>query len=74
MVVVPGVKIGEGAVIAAGAVVCKDVPPLAVMGGSPAKVIKYRDAMHYTRLKNNGCITMRMKMAKDSQWILREEL
>ncbi len=39
-VVLPGVTIGEWAVVAAGAVVTKDVEPYAVMGGVPAKVIK----------------------------------
>jgi acetyltransferase-like isoleucine patch superfamily enzyme len=37
-----GITIGNGAVIAAGAVVVKDVPPYAIVGGNPAKVIKYR--------------------------------
>ncbi|MDP7187819.1 MAG: CatB-related O-acetyltransferase [Candidatus Poseidoniia archaeon] len=37
-----GVHIGDGAVVAAGAVVVKDVPPYAVVGGVPAKIIKYR--------------------------------
>lgn len=37
-----GITIGDGAVVAAGAVVTKDVPPYAVVGGVPAKIIKYR--------------------------------
>lgn len=40
--VMSGVHIGQGAVVAAGAVVTKDVPPYAIVGGVPAKVIKYR--------------------------------
>lgn len=40
--VLSGVHIGQGAVIAASSVVTKDVPPYAIVGGVPAKVIKYR--------------------------------
>lgn len=40
--ILSGVTIGQGAVIAAGSVVTKDVPPYAVVGGVPAKIIKYR--------------------------------
>lgn len=40
--IMSGVHIGQGAVIAAGAVVTKDIPPYAIVGGVPAKVIKYR--------------------------------
>ncbi|TNE65696.1 MAG: CatB-related O-acetyltransferase [Alphaproteobacteria bacterium] len=37
-----GVKIGTGAIVAAHSVVVKDVPPYAIVGGNPAKVLKYR--------------------------------
>lgn len=42
-IVLPGVTIGEGAVVAAGAVVTKDVEPWTVVGGNPAKFIKKRE-------------------------------
>lgn len=42
--IMSGVHIGQGAIVAAGAVVTKDVPPYAIVGGVPAKVIKYRFA------------------------------
>jgi len=42
--ILPGVTVGHGAVVAAGAVVTKDVPPLTVVGGVPAKAIGLRNA------------------------------
>jgi maltose O-acetyltransferase len=41
-IILKGVTIGTGAVVAAGAVVTKDVPDYAIVGGNPAKIIKYR--------------------------------
>lgn len=40
--ILSGVTINQGAVVAAGSVVTKDVPPYAIVGGNPARVIKYR--------------------------------
>lgn len=59
--IVPGVTIGEGAVIAMGAVVTKDVPKYAVVGGNPAKVIKYRNIEKYNKLKADGNIYLKLK-------------
>lgn len=42
VVILPGVKIGRGAVVAAGAVVTKDVEPFSIVGGVPAKKIGTR--------------------------------
>lgn len=42
VIILRGVNIGDGAILAAGAVVTKDVPPYAVVGGVPAKILKYR--------------------------------
>lgn len=43
VIVLPGRTIGEGAVVGAGSVVTKDVPPFAVVGGNPAKILRMRD-------------------------------
>lgn len=51
VIVLPGVTIGEGAIIGAGAVVSKDIPDLAIAVGNPIRVIKYRDSEHYNALK-----------------------
>lgn len=54
VMILGGVTIGEGAVIQAGSVVCKDIPPLAIAGGHPAIAFKYRDKLHYDGLKAEG--------------------
>ena len=46
-IVLPGVTIGEGAVIASGAIVTKDVDPYSIVGGVPAKVIGQREQKKY---------------------------
>lgn len=40
-IILPGVKIGRGAIVSAGSVVCEDVPAMTIVRGNPAKVIKY---------------------------------
>lgn len=41
-IIMPGVKIGHGAVVGANAVVTRDVPPYAIVAGVPAKILRYR--------------------------------
>jgi acetyltransferase-like isoleucine patch superfamily enzyme len=44
-IILAGVKIGHGSIIAAGSVVTKDVAPMSIMGGNPAKLIRSREAL-----------------------------
>lgn len=46
-IILPGVTIGEGAIVASGAVVTKDVEPWTVVGGIPAKEIAKREQKDY---------------------------
>ena len=46
-IILPGIKIGEGAVIASGAVVTHDVPPYSVVAGVPARIIGRREEKEY---------------------------
>ena len=49
-----GVKIGDGAIIQAGSVVCKDIPAYSIAGGHPALPFKTRNIEHYLSLKKEG--------------------
>ncbi|MFX1446454.1 MAG: acyltransferase [Promethearchaeota archaeon] len=54
VIILGGVRIGEGAIIQAGSVVSIDVPKYAIVGGHPAKPFAYRDIEHYEKLKKEG--------------------
>jgi acetyltransferase-like isoleucine patch superfamily enzyme len=43
-IVLPGVTVGRGSIVAAGSVVTKDVPPFAIVASNPARLVKYRSA------------------------------
>lgn len=59
--ILPGVSIGEGAVVAASSVVSKSVPDFAVVAGNPAKIIKYRDIERYNNNKSKKNIYLNLK-------------
>ena len=59
--IMPGVTIGEGVVVAACSCVTKNIPDYAIVGGCPAKVIKYRDVDNYKKLKSEGAIYLEYK-------------
>ena len=54
VLIVPGITIGDGAVIAAGSVVTRDVPKCAVVGGNPARILKYRDEQIFENLRKDS--------------------
>lgn len=57
VLVIGKVRIGEGSIVQAGAVVVKDVPKGAIVGGNPAQIFKYRNMEHYNHLKQNKCFS-----------------
>ena len=56
IIILGGVKIGEGAIIQAGSVVTADIPDCAIAGGHPAMVFKTRNKEHYYKLLAEGKI------------------
>jgi maltose O-acetyltransferase len=70
--IMPGVKIEDGAVVAACSVVTKDVPRLAIVGGNPARIIKYRDAENYNKNVSAGRIYLEKKRKGETSYPLKE--
>lgn len=54
--ILPGVRIGEGAIVGLGSVVTKDVPACAIVMGNPAQIIGHRDRSDFERLKAAGAV------------------
>lgn len=73
VIILPGVTIGEGAVVGAGAVVTRDVPLGAVVGGNPAKVIKYRNMEKYAALKDEEKIYLDVEYDYDKSSLRKSE-
>lgn len=51
VMILPGTKIGKGAIIQGGSVVHGEIPAYAIAGGNPAKVFKYRNIKHFEKLE-----------------------
>lgn len=72
VIIMPGVEIGEGCVVAGGAVVTKSFPDCCVIGGNPAKIIKERDKTNYFRLKSEDKIYLKMKQQGIFKTVIQE--
>lgn len=53
-IILPGVEIGEGAIIGAGSVVNNNIPAYSVVSGNPAKIVSYRNKDNFINCKNNN--------------------
>ena len=73
--IMSGIKIGKGAIIAAGSVVTKSIEPYSIVGGNPAKFIKYRYEEEIIReLKNIDLELIDKKLTEQNVGLLYEEL
>lgn len=71
--ILPGVVIEEGAIIGACSVVTKNVPQGAIVGGNPAKILKYRDWKKYEELKMQGKVYLKYKLMGKTQMKVKNE-
>lgn len=71
--VIPGVTIGEGVVVGAGSVVTKDIPDFAVVGGNPAKIIKYRNIEKYLELKEKNLVYLDVEYDYDKSSLRKSD-
>ena len=62
--IMPGVTIGDGAILGLSCVITEDVPPMAIMVGNPAKIVSYRNIEQFERLRKEGKFRAMSKKAK----------
>lgn len=67
-IITGGVKIEEGAIIAAGAVVIKSVPKCAIVGGNPAKIIGWRNIVLYDKLSSSNKVFSQLA-SQETKWV-----
>lgn len=74
-IVISGVTIGEGAIIATGSVVTKDVKPYSIVGGNPAKFIKWRISEYLIEERKKISVSdISIDQIKDNQNLFYQEL
>lgn len=75
VIICSGVIIGQGAIVAAGSVVTKDIEPYAIVGGNPAKLIKYRfDESMRKRLLELDIVKLFDSFSKEDVPLIYEDL
>ena len=67
-IIMPGIRVGDGSIVGAGAVVTRDVPPGSIVAGNPARVV--RSGITPTR---GGCIKGAGYLAKEDAWLAEAE-
>jgi maltose O-acetyltransferase len=73
VMICPGVKVGEGAIVGMGSVVTKDVPKCSIVGGNPAKLIRQLDIDEFNDLKSRNASYMKAKESPSFENIFERE-
>jgi acetyltransferase-like isoleucine patch superfamily enzyme len=74
-IIMSGVKIGRGAIVASGSVVTKDVPPYAIVGGVPAKLIRYRFTPEQQKLHSESLDRLiKSKNAERESYLIMQKI
>ena len=69
VIIILGVTIAEGSIIGAGSVITKNVPKYAIMGGNPAKILRYRNEAEYEKLKGSDSVYMDLKHKAEIEYL-----